>query len=538
MRRCFALALLLCVAYPGLAFDRDHKHTGAPPQQLGKVSFPTTCNKAADEQFVRGVALLHSFWYPEAEKAFRRAADSDKKCGIAWWGVGMSLYHPLWEHPDDVILKKGADAIAGAQSAGAKSQRERDYIAALAEFYKDADSSPSNSSTSNAKRDYRTRVAAWSAAMERLHAQYPEDREAAIFYALSLLASEKPGDKARPNHRKAGAILEPIFAQHPEHPGVAHYLIHSYDSPELAELGVPAARRYAKVAPSVPHALHMPSHIFERLGLWDDSISSNIASADAAREHRAQAGPRADVGNEVHALDFLSYAYLQTGQDAKALAAVERAEKLATATADSQDYASEVRATYEIERHDWKAAARLPISPSDGDRGGSFVTWARAVGAARSGDLERAKEAVGVLKSKVEGGDDSRGPRAGREWLYQTAAAWLSQAQGKHDEALQFIKTAVENDSAHGDAGRLPALAIMGDLLMELGRPAEALAAYASLQPAPHRFNALYGAAHAAELVGNRERARALYAQFAELCRNADTDRPEVQKAKVFLAAK
>ena len=523
MRKLVALLALCSLSLAGSALDGDHQHEGKAPEQLGKVDFPTTCSAAAQKDFLRGLALLHSFWYPEAEKAFRAAAASDGKCGIAWWGAAASLYHPLWEHPDEATLKQGADAVAAAQKAGAGSERERDYIAAMAAFY-----NPS-------VHEYRERAQAWSQAMQQVHERYPQDDEATIFYALSLLATEKPGDREHTNHRRAGALLVPMLERRADHPGVAHYIIHSYDSPELAPLGVPAARRYAQIAPSASHALHMPSHIFERLGMWQDSIKSNIAASDTSREHRKELGLSSGVNDEIHALDFLSYAYEQTGQDAKALAAVERAEKLAADAGQSQGYASEVRATYDVERHDWKAAAQLTPPPANDPRH-SGTWWARALGAARSGDAATARKLLEGARREQKS-ESSGGMRGFFEVSALEIEAWAARAENKNDDAVQMLKSAAEKEQSLGEPGRLPAQALLGDLLLELNRPAEAQQAYeAALAKVPNRFNALYGAARAAELAGQREQARKYYGQFAELCRDADSDRPEVAQARTYLA--
>src|SRR5271170_5048085 len=290
---CMVLLAGVCAASvpPAVA---QHEHPAGDPSKLGKVNFPVSCDVSVQAQFTSAVAMLHSFWYEKASETFAAVAEKDPTCGMAYWGIAMTYYHPIWEAPGPAELKAGAGAAEKAQSVGGKSQRERDYIAAIETFYKDSD-----------KLDHRSRALAYEKAMEQLHARYPDDREAAVFYALALLATAPPTDKTYVNQRKAGSILEPIFVEQPEHPGVAHYIIHAYDYPPLADRALPAARRYAKIAPDSPHALHMPSHIFTRLGLWDESIDSNLASA-------------ASAGNELHAKDYLIYAYLQEGQDTEA----------------------------------------------------------------------------------------------------------------------------------------------------------------------------------------------------------------------------
>src|SRR5208282_1959682 len=290
------LLLSSLLAAPAFA-DEEHQHPAGDPEKLGSVFFPTSCAPAVQKQFQRGVAMMHSFWYEEAERTFNQVAQGDPGCAMAQWGVAVSYFHPIWDTrgPDAAILKKGAEAVEKAKALSAKTERERDYVAAIEVFYKDSD-----------KLDHRTRVLAYESAMERVYTRYPDDREAAAFYSLALLgsAAASPVDKTLARQKKAGEIAEKVFAAEPNHPGAAHYIIHAYDYPSLAEKALPAARAYAKIAPDAPHALHMPSHIFTRLGLWQESIESNIASAAAARKVGM-------VGEGLHASDYLVYAYLQ-----------------------------------------------------------------------------------------------------------------------------------------------------------------------------------------------------------------------------------
>ena len=299
----------------------------SPPagEKLGEVHFPISCNSDAQKRFDRAVAILHSMWYEEAVKAFTGVAEADPACAMAWWGVAMSHWYPLWYPPPPAALKAGAAAVAKAEAVGAKTERERGYIAAIATFYRNSDT-----------LDHRTRALAYEHAMASLHQHYPEDREAAIFYALALDATALPTDKTYANQKKAAAILEPIFAEQPNHPGVAHYLIHSDDAPPLAEAGLPAARRYAKIAPSVPHALHMPSHIFTRLGYWQESIDTNLRSAAAGQAYaKAEFGEGVAWDQSLHAMDYLAYAYLQLGEDQKARAVVDEIMAFKKVTPDT-----------------------------------------------------------------------------------------------------------------------------------------------------------------------------------------------------------
>jgi hypothetical protein len=349
----FPCALRVILAGAWLAFTvpsvAQHQHPSGEPEKLGRVDFPVSCGAAVQPQFNRAVAMLHSFWYEKAAEAFAEIADQDPGCGMAYWGIAMTHYHPIWEAPGPADLKQGWTAIEKARSVGAKTQRERDYISALEVFYKDSD-----------KLDHRTRALAYAKAMEQLHERYRDDREAAIFYALGVRATAPSGDKTYANQKKAGAILEKIFAERPEHPGVAHYIIHCYDYPTLAGRGLEAARRYAKIAPDSPHALHMPSHIFTRLGLWQESIESNGASAAAARKHGA-------TGDELHAMDYLVYAYLQGARDREAKKVLDAPP---SARPDDPVYfaglyaIAAMPARYAVERHRWEEAAALTVLPN------------------------------------------------------------------------------------------------------------------------------------------------------------------------------
>ncbi len=345
--RSLFLCGLIAVALPSAGNPENHRH------DIGRIHFPVSCTPEAQKTFEYGVALVHSFWYDEAEKTFSSVIRVDPACAMAYWGIAMSLYHPLWFPPAPSDLRKGIAAIEKAKSIGAKTQRERDYIAAIEEFYKDSEKVP-----------HRQRAVAWCNAMQRLSARYPEDHEAAIFYALALIATAPPADKTYTNQKHAAAILNPLLPEQPDHPGIAHYLIHSYDSPQLAILALPAARTYAKIAPASPHALHMPSHIFTRLGLWDESIQSNLASAAAAKSQMEKTLPAAISQDQLHAMDYLAYAYLQTCQDEKAKRIVD--EAASASRVDQQVFQAAyafaaIPARYALERRRWSAAAALQV---------------------------------------------------------------------------------------------------------------------------------------------------------------------------------
>jgi hypothetical protein len=375
--RCTTLMGLLVLGVFSAGGQDHHGH------ELGSVHFPVSCTPGAQKTFDRGVALLHSFWYQEAEETFSEVTRTDPACAMGYWGIAMSLYHPIWEPPTPSDLKKGAVAVGKAKSAGAKTQRERDYIAAFEVFYKDWE-----------KVAHRERALAWRNAMRQLSARYPEDREAAIFFPLSLIGTAPATDRTYASQKQAADILNRILPEQPDHPGIAHYMIHSYDSPQLAILALPAARSYARIAPAVPHASHMPSHIFTRLGLWQDSINSNLASAAAARSYIAQKLPGAASQDQLHAMDYLEYAYLQTCQEGEAERVVEEAAAVLKVDQDviQAAYAlAAIPARYTLERRRWSAATALRVWPPDfpWTRFGyakAITYFARALGAARSGN--------------------------------------------------------------------------------------------------------------------------------------------------------
>jgi len=538
-RLLFACVILSLAA--GASAHEEHQHPAGNPEQLGTVHFPVSCNAEAQAQFQRAVAMQHSFWFEEAGKAFAAVTATDPGCAMGYWGIAMSLYHPLWDPPDTTVLQQGWAAVAQAKAVGAKTDRERDYVAAIETFYKDWD-----------KRDHRTRALAYEKAMEQVSLRYPEDREAAVFYALALDATAPPTDKTYANQKKAGAILEQVFTAQPNHPGVAHYIIHSYDYPPLADRALAAARSYAKIAPAVPHALHMPSHIFIRLGLWQESIHSNRASAAAAKEYGLKTFPGSVWDQELHALDYLAYAYLQSAQEREAkgvldeLKAMQKAEPESGASA----YAfTAIPARYALERRAWAEAASLTLSPSTFPWSRyrwaeANVYFARALGAARSSNTASAQKEVEQLQSLR----DTLAEAKQSYWADQVevqrraAAAWLAQAEGKSEEALQLMRSAADLEDATEKhpvtpGSVVPARELLGDLLLELKQPAQALSEFeASLRASPNRFNGLSGAARAAQLAGDTEKARSYYAKLVSLSEHGDSARAELTEAQTFLA--
>ena len=514
----------------------------AAGEKLGEVHFPISCNSDAQKRFDRAVAILHSMWYEEAVKAFTGVAEADPACAMAWWGVAMSHWYPLWYPPPPAALKAGAAAVAKAEAVGAKSERERDYIAAIATFYLNSDSLA-----------HGTRALAYEHAMASLHQHYPEDREAAIFYALALNATALPTDKTYANQKKAAAILEPIFAEQPNHPGVAHYLIHSDDAPPLAEAGLPAARRYAKIAPSVPHALHMPSHIFTRLGLWQESIAVNLRSAAAGQAYaKAEFGEGVAWDQSLHAMDYLVYAYLQVAEDQQARAVVDEILAFKKATPDSLPAAyamAAIPARYAVERRNWAEAAKLEWPPAAiaWDKfpwTTAMITFARALGDARTGDVAGAKTEI----DKLAATRDALLEAKNKYWSDQVeaqrraAAAMLAQAEGRHDEAVRELRAAADLEDAMNKhpvtpGSIVPLRELLGDLLLELGQPGAALDEYKrSLASAPNRFRSVYGAAKAADAAGDHTEAMLYFRQLAGLGSKADTVRPELADATAYLA--
>ncbi len=511
-----------------------HGHP-APAGRLGTVHVDTTCAAAVQPEFDRGMAWLHSFWFTAAIDSFQRVLDRDPRCVMAHWGIAMSWWgNPIAGIRTPQALAAGLAATEAARASGAGTAREQAYVAALDLLYRDAKTV-----------DQRTRVLAYEKAMEGLAARYSDDIEARIFYALALVQSASPTDKTYANLLKAAAILEREFARQPDHPGLAHYIIHSLDVPPLAPRALDAARRYATIAPDAPHALHMPSHTFTRVGFWQDSIDANLASAAAARKDDA-------VTEELHALDYQAYAYLQTGQDA----AVERALPTIRPMADSISSsgaghaappaagyyaAAAIPARYALERAAWAEAAALTPTPTPVAWADAVTHFARALGAARSGHAAAARadlDRLAALGDTLRQANDAYW--AGQVEIQRRAAlAWLTLADGKPAEALTLMREAANMEDATEKSvvtpGPLkPARELLGEMLLELKQPAEALAAFeATLGKEPGRFRAVYGAARAALVAGDRAKASTYYASLLQIAKAADRPgRPELAEAR------
>ena len=540
LRREVRIFVLLGVAAASAlaAAQEAHVHDSAKGDELGTVHFPTSCAAAVASDFTRAVALLHSFGYEESRLAFQDVAAKDPACGMAQWGIAMTYYHPIWAPPTSAELASGKAAAVKALDLGARTDRERGYIDAIAAFYSHEE-----------RLDHRARAAAYRDAMEKLSQRFPDDHEATIFYAVAIQGAKAPNDPTHADDKKSAAILNGLLASEPNHPGVAHYMIHAFDYPELAQEALPAARAYAKIAPASPHALHMPSHIFTRLGLWRESIASNIDSARAGEELMERRHPGATHFDTLHAFDYLEYAYLQIGDDDAARRILRQTE--AIRAVDERTFAAAyaiaaVPARWALERRDWKAAAALADPPDDPLFYVPALTrFAQALGAARSGFPDRARSALAALeklhaaavKSPIPGPYDWGGQIEARRLA---AAAWIEWAEGRRDDAIRDARAGADLEELVGKhpvtpGELLPARELLGDMLLEAGRPAEASTEYeASLRKTPNRFQGLYGAARAAELSKNPARARELYGQLAGQCA-AGSARPELAEARRYL---
>jgi tetratricopeptide (TPR) repeat protein len=500
-------------------------------QRFGTVHFATSCSEAAQRRFDRAMRYQHSFWYRASKELFEEVLKADPECAIAYWGIALSLLYNPHAPPPPGNLPLGLGALQKGQAVGARSQRERDYVDALTVFYTDYDRIP-----------HAQRVQAYLKAMEALAQKYLDDDEAQILYAITLNVAASPSDKTYANQLKGAAILEPIFRRQPRHPGIAHYLIHLYDTPALAQRGLDAARRYAAIAPAAPHALHMPSHIFTRVGAWNESISSNIASARAANDAK-------DFGEQMHAMDYLVYAYLQTAQDEKARAVV--ADMAAIPDIQPErfvgPYALAVSpARYAIERGDWKDAAELQVRPSRFAYADAMTYFARALGAARSGnpgvaaaDIEKLAE----LREKLRAANDAYWTeQVNIQW--RIARAWVLYAEDKYDEAISDMSAAADAEDRtekHPVTPGVPTPAreLFGQMLLDRGMSKEALAAFeATLAKEPNRLAALVGAAKAALKLDDTESARRYYAKVVAIAAEGDASRTDVTEARAFMAAK
>ncbi|MDP3796846.1 MAG: hypothetical protein Q8R06_06800 [Polaromonas sp.] len=523
---CNAAVLSLSLATASAAWGNSH---GKPPEQLGEVSFPTSCQPAVQPKFTRAVALLHSFWFAEGEKAFRDVLAQDPECAIANWGLAAILIGNTFAGnatPDEA--KRAQEAIDRGRATGARTERERMYIEAVAEYWKNF-----------GERPHGARMKSLSNAFEELAKRYPQDDEAQIFSAIYLTATQAPSDTTFSATLKAAAMLEPQFAKHPKHPGAAHYLIHSYDYPPIASKGLTAASRYAEIAPSAPHALHMPSHIFTRVGAWPESIASNRRSANTAKADKSP-------GDWLHALDYMAYAYLQLARDRDAALTIDEARSVSDLNPAlvTIGYAlAAMPSRYAIERGMWKDAALLEPRKSRFPFADAITWFAKSLGAARSGDLTVAEQSAKELGETAEALKAARNAYWATEVTvqHQAALAWIAYAKGDRDAALAQMRAAADledsSEKSPVSPGRLiPARELLGDMLVQSGKPAEALAEYERSQVRdPNRLRSLHGAGLAAAQSGNREKAKYFYARVMQLSGSSDS-RPELRQARDYLA--
>jgi hypothetical protein len=517
-----------------LGAQDQHDH-GAAAGRLGTVHFATSCAPAVQKEFDRAVALLHSFWFSAAIDSFNTVLKGDAKCAMAGWGIAMSWWgNPFGGFRSPQALKNGLAAVEAAKASGGGNDRERAYVAAVEVLFRDA-----------ATIDQRTRTVAYEKAMEQLAARYPDDIEARIFYALALDQTALPTDKTYANQLKAADILQKEFARQPEHPGLAHYIIHSFDAPPLAPRALDAARRYAKIAPDAPHALHMPSHTFTRVGAWQDSIDTNLASAAAARKDNAPS-------EELHALDYQMYAYLQTAQDAAAKKSLDAIEPIgakiqigapgAAAPPPAGYYAlAAIPARYALERDRWADAAALTPRTTAFAWADAVTHFARALGAARSGNAAAARsdiEKLASLRDALQKANDAYWTEQ-VDIQRQAAAAWVTLAEGRQADALAEMRRAADREDATDKAAVTPgpikpARELLAEMLLQANRAADALTEFeATLTKEPRRFRATYGAARAAQAAGNSQKATTYYASLLEIAKGADEPgRPELVEAR------
>jgi hypothetical protein len=505
-------------------------------ERLGKVTFPVSCASEAGQRFERAMAVLHSFWWEEGDAAFNRVLEADPECAMAYWGLAMNAWgNPFAGGPTGGNLTRGAQAARKAASLSARTPRERGFIAAVSALYRDAANTPN-----------AARLQAYADTMARLYREHRRDTEVATYYALALVATAPKTDTTFAQQKRAAEILNPLFARYPDHPGLAHYIIHSTDSPQLAHLGLMAARRYARIAPSAPHAQHMPSHIFIRLGYWEENIASNQEAYRAGMAH-AKAKGVPPAGEQLHALDYAVYGYLQRGQDSLARATVSTAENLQIPPGRSLvgDYnRTAMAARIPLERGDWAGAASFPVAQMQGLGIQVMLSrFTRAIGAARSGDPVAARSEVTALDSLAASMSDRKEPYWSRvAGIKRDAAkAWSLYAEGDTAGALALARAAADTEDVTDKhpvtpAELLPARELEADMLLQAGRYNEARKVYrATLAREPGRARSWFGAARAAELAGDRVAAEADYREFLKLMKKSDSERPELAKARAYL---
>src|ERR1700722_12040622 len=543
--------LILLIGLPrGLAAGHAASQTAAAAaegaaasaERLGTVSFSVSCAPAVQARFTRGVALLHDFWYPEAQRQFEDIAKSDPDCAMAHWGVAMSLFHQIWDRPDAATVAHGWREMQAAQAHPAKTARERGYVAALGGFYQPD------------QRDYRSRVEGYAAAMAKLYADFPGDTDAGAFYALSLLAAQAPDDASVAQNQRAMAVLTPLFVKYPDHPGVVHYIIHACDTPALAPDGLAAAKHYGEIAASAPHAVHMPGHIFARLGMWQADIDANVGSVAAS--HAAEGRKQSGAMDQFHSDDFLVYAYLQSGQEVRAKAVLDDSTAAIAHFETMSDmgdhymtgmfpyYRTKLPIIYNLELRDWKAAAALQAVAGAPPESQTLTYWARTVAAGHLQEAQQAQASLNdydALMAKIKLGRhayfaDSTGARIQRGEML----AWIAYAENNPAEALKRMQEAADLQDKVGQGEvDIPAREMLADILLELGRPQDALVEYKkALTLSPNRFNGLFNAGRAAEAAGDAPQAQLYYATLLKITDNgSQSARPEFDHAKSVVSS-
>jgi tetratricopeptide (TPR) repeat protein len=523
----------------------------------GKVEFPVSCTPSVQSEFSRGVALLHSFFYEEARRVFTSVAERDPKCAVAQWGIAMTWWHPIWTPPTPDEMSAGKAAIEKAMAMNPGTDRERGFITALNVYYNTPDGSNAAAvgQSCHGPVGPRDRVIAYEKAMHQLRDKYPDDFEVQTFYAFAVLAVgyATPNDTTLSKQLEAAGILEKLWKQNANHPGVVHYLIHCYDYPALAQRGLAPARSYDSIAPWVPHALHMPSHIFTRLGMWDESVAANRASAEASRAYAAMRHRDATEAEELHALDYMAYSYLQEAQDTEAKKIVDLAAKVRKTNPELEFVAAYALAAiptrYAFERNDWAAAATLSVPNlphwSLFPFMEALIEYGHALGRAHTGDLDGARKAIARMRELRDATKDPKFDyfKNHLEQQMQAASAWIAATEGKRDEAIEMLRRAADAEDILGKNPVSPGAFVpireqLGSLLLEVGQSKEAQREFeAALKIYPGRFRGLYGAARAAEQNGDKENASCYYAKLAAQTANATGSRDELNHVREFRAA-
>jgi tetratricopeptide (TPR) repeat protein len=538
-----ALLLTLPTQYAFAQVDHAHHQEGSTPSAIGRVAFETSCSPRAQVEFEKGIALLHSFWYEEATKEFDAASAADPACAMAHWGHAMSLFHQLWEAPDTATRRQALTALDSARKVGSPTPRERAYIDALATYFELKSKPPADTVASDA------RMQAYRNAMQAVARGFPGDDEAGIFYALAIIAAAPTGDTTFKDERRADSLLLPLAKKYPTHPGVMHYIIHANDDPVLAPLALDAARRYAQLAPAIPHAQHMPSHIFIRLGLWDDVIASNTLATESGTVYEHQEKMDGEWWHNAHTMDFLQYGLLQEGRDREAQQVVDKMSHIQKLSGLGNPdllrfFQVFFAARQLLERGQWREAASLRLtSPADSSSTWStfVLAFTRGLGAARVGDVALARAEITRLDS-LHGHLVEQKDTAGARDAANTkgaASAWLQLALGNRDEAARLAHQAAVNENDAAETPLVPASELEGELLLAVGRPMDARHAFElSLRRNPNRARSLFGAGYSASQAGDPTAARRFYTQYVALMARGDGNRSELVTAKEFLAAR